>query len=217
MPNRILTPQDTHRAIWVDFEGNKGRPPVVLGVLVDEVLGQVVVDPLFADCAGRRHGCDHAAPLSEVALELVGRAVREDRRIVSWSSHDLELLDRALSDREDVRRQFREVAVSAIPTAQRWRSIRRPHLTGKNRLDRFRAIFGMGLPEHVARGTVGPALRAISTRLAAHDQRWAGLTTGLRRKWKNVLHHNCRDLEHMARITSRTAERLEARRARKSA
>lgn len=217
MPNSILTPQDTRRGIWVDFEGNKDRPPVVLGVFVDEALEQVVVDPLFADCAGRRHGCDRAAPLPEVALELVDRAVREERRIVSWSTHDLELLERALPDRREARGRFRAVAVSAIPTARRWRSIRRRGMTGRNRLERFREIFGMRLPEHVARGTVGPALRAIGTRLAAHDQQWADLTPGLRRKWKNVLHHNSRDLRDMAWVTSRTAERLAARRARRSA
>ena len=57
----LLGPMEARRALYVDYEGPKDRPPTLLGYLMDHTLPTGIVQPLFPPspaskerCSGRR-------------------------------------------------------------------------------------------------------------------------------------------------------------------
>ena len=87
-----LSSDEALHALYIDFEGEKDEPPVLLGVLRHAGRGstpfvhQDVVDEAFAGLAGS------VMSLHDAVEKAVRRAERADRRIVSWSEHDLKVV-----------------------------------------------------------------------------------------------------------------------------
>ncbi|MBK8648936.1 MAG: hypothetical protein IPN16_20840 [Gemmatimonadetes bacterium] len=96
-----LGPMEARRALYVDYEGSKDRPPTLLGYLVNRTLAAGIVEPLFAPCH-KKHRAEHAALADHRQLVecLIDRAEREDRLVVSWSRHDLRLMEGILQGDE---------------------------------------------------------------------------------------------------------------------
>ena len=118
---RRLSADEASRALYIDFEGRKDEAPVLLGVLRRRGRGeepwvqQDIVDPAFAGLGGR------ALSLHEAVSAVVVRAESRDRRIVSWSEHDLEVV-RSLADRDpDLVQRFEARYANALRVARRWR------------------------------------------------------------------------------------------------
>jgi len=97
----LLGTMEARRALYVDYEGSKDRPPTVLGYLMDRTLAAGIVEPLFAPCH-KKHRAEHAALADHRQLVecLVDRAEGEDRLVVSWSRHDLRLMEGILQGDE---------------------------------------------------------------------------------------------------------------------
>src|SRR5665811_717709 len=90
-PFRHLTEAEALRALYVDFEGEKDRPPVLLGVHrrgrgARPYVQQDVVDEVFEGLVPRY------LPLLDAVDNVVRRAEDGARRIVSWSEHDLNVV-----------------------------------------------------------------------------------------------------------------------------
>ena len=97
----LLGTMDAQRALYVDYEGFKDRPPTLLGYLVNRTLAAGIVEPLFAPCHKKRRA-EHAALADHRQLVecLVDRAEGENRLVVSWSRHDLRLMEGILQGDE---------------------------------------------------------------------------------------------------------------------
>ena len=83
-PFKRLTEAEARRALYIDFEGQKDKPPVLLGVHRHgrgsrPFVHQVVMDQAFASL------CGSVMSLREAVEKVVLRADHGDRRIVSWS------------------------------------------------------------------------------------------------------------------------------------
>ena len=94
-----MTAAEARTAFYVDFEGGKDAPPVLMGILRKHTQ-QYVVEPVFR-------------PLGPAYLELrqavatvVTRAEKQARRIASWSEHDLEIV-RSLTKEPELIRSLR--------------------------------------------------------------------------------------------------------------
>jgi hypothetical protein len=67
----ILTGDEINRALFVDYEGSKNRPPTLLGYMIDNKIGAAIVEPSFYDCR-ERYKAKHAviADHTTIAKEL---------------------------------------------------------------------------------------------------------------------------------------------------
>ena len=113
-----LSEAEARRALYIDFEGEKDKPPVLLGVLRHRGRGaepyvlQVVVDSDFEPAGPSVRGFREAVEI------VVLRAEHGDRRIVSWSQHDLEVVRRLRGDDPELVARF-EWADTPTPWALR--------------------------------------------------------------------------------------------------
>ena len=89
-------------AIYLDFEGRADHAPILLGHLAagpgdEATIKQVVLDGRFAPAAA-------ASDLEVVDVELiidrlVLRAESEDRPLIGWSTHEIDVVERLLRTR----------------------------------------------------------------------------------------------------------------------
>jgi hypothetical protein len=115
-----LSAYEALRALYIDFEGQKDQPPVLLGVLRHGGKGstpfvhQDVVDEAFARLTRS------AMSLRDAVGKAVLRAEHGDRRIVSWSQHDLEVV-RTLRDKDpELVARFEGRYANALSVAKHW-------------------------------------------------------------------------------------------------
>jgi hypothetical protein len=90
-PFRHLTGAEALRALYVDFEGEKDTPPVLLGVHrrgrgARPFVQQDVLDEGFAGLAGS------CLSLHDAVEKVVRRAEHGARRIVAWTEHELRVV-----------------------------------------------------------------------------------------------------------------------------
>jgi hypothetical protein len=188
-----ITPAEAARAIFVDYEGNQGRTPTLLGTRVGATVHGVIIEPLFRDCAGRR-GASRTAAVSDHAAVLRGlldRAEREDRLVVSWSQHDLRLMQDALAGDPPRLAQLDRCYRDAKATATRWWWKRHRTAPASGALAFYLKALRFRVPARFGPGRVGDHLRALRPRLEA-GATWATLHPALRERWREVVRHNCR-------------------------
>jgi hypothetical protein len=201
-----LSAAEALRALYVDFEGGKEKPPVMLGV---HRLGRGarpfvyvdVVDETFASLAASSRS------LQDAVANVVRRAEHGDRRIVSWSEHDLNVV-RALRDEDpDVVARFEARYANARLIARRWRN--RCHGGGNpasGRLADYLALIGYPVPDEAIAGQVGETIRILRRRLA----QGLPLTANQRARWERLVEHNRHDCTGMRRVCLMATRELEA-------
>lgn len=200
---RRMTAVEARTAFYVDFEGGKDAAPVLLGILRKHTQ-QYVVDPVF-----RSLGPAYLE-LRQAVATVVTRAERQDRRIVSWSEHDLDLVRRLADDRGLVRRfesRYANARALAARWATRWPGIEKP-ATGD--LERYFELIGFDVPDAAGPGRVGHTVRSLRPGLEAGREPNARQ----RARWSDLLEHNRYDCEGMRAVCVRAAsdlERLDAR------
>jgi hypothetical protein len=193
-----LTPAEARTAFYVDFEGGKDAPPVLMGILRKHTQ-QYVVDPVFR-------------PLELAYLELrqavatvVTRADKQDRRIVSWSEHDLEVV-RSLTKEPALIARFEKRYANGRALAARWASrvpeVEKP-ATGD--LELYFKLIGFHVPDSAGPGKVGKTVRSLRGSLEAGRSPTEAQTQA----WHDLLQHNHFDCEGMREVCIRAATELE--------
>jgi hypothetical protein len=200
-----LSAADALRALYIDFEGNKDRPPVLLGVHrrgrgSSPYVQQDVVDPVFDGLVPRYF------PLREAVHNVVLRAERGNRRIVAWTEHELKVVRRDCADDPDLVARFEARYANAYSVAKYWRN----KLHGGSRpadttLYAWLALIGWEVPPEAEAGHVGDTLRAVRARL----ERGQPLTTGEQRRWDRLVAHNRQDCAGMRRLCILATRELE--------
>ncbi len=205
----LLGTMDAQRALYVDYEGFKDRPPTLLGYLVNRTLAAGIVEPLFAPCH-KKHRAEHAALADHRQLVecLVDRAEGENRLVVSWSRHDLRLMEGILQGDAPrlgiLGRRYRDARL----TARRWKNLRHPGLDESNTLDLYRQLLRLVVPERFGRGVVGKALATLRMQLA-EGRGYGDLSNGAKAGWRAIVGHNRYDLEGMRAVCVAAADELE--------
>jgi hypothetical protein len=206
-----LSASEAIRALYIDFEGRKDRPPVLLGctrrsrLREAQHVWQAVTDLRFAEVA-RRSGIE-CMTLSDAVERILQRAERADRMIVAWSEHELEVVREYCPEKLE---RFAARFVNARAVAVRWRN--RVHGGDKpesNTLADFLTLIGHEVPDAAGPGRTG---RTIALLDAVYERVGPPMrmTEGQRRRWEVVREHNRHDCVGMRRVSILAARELEA-------
>lgn len=197
-----VTETEARQAIYVDFEGGEDQAPVVLGVLRSERVQQHVIDRVFTSAG------PHYREPRELIRATVDKAQRLDRRIISWSEHDLDVV-RDLTNDPRLVRDFEVHYGNAGALAARWASrTEGADKPGMGDLEHYLALIGFEVPDAARPGQVGKTLRSVRPSLEAGRT----LTEHQAQRWNDLLLHNRYDCEGMRAVCIRAAadiERLE--------
>jgi hypothetical protein len=170
---QLLSAAEAKRAIYIDFEGNEEHHPTLLGVLSGDDdddtanLEQVIVEELFWPCAGKKGARECVrGQLDATVTRIVTRANNEDRRIVSWSTHDLRVIATALPSSPALD-GLKDAHRNGIPTAQKWIELRETApKTGDNCLPFYLQRVRYRVPDKYGAGKVGRSLTYLREHLS---------------------------------------------------
>nr|WP_213394567.1 hypothetical protein [Yoonia sp.] len=193
-----LTPKEAARAILLDYEGNKDKPPTLLGWLLDGVYQAWVIEPVFSDCASRYRAKGTVALEHHKAVrELLSRAVTEDRLLISWSLHDLRMMQSVVD--EDAQSLLSHIHRNALDTVRPWYRNSVGQRQGPATLQFFAELVGYHVPVRYGPGVTGQSLRLLREQLAG-GRGYAELTDKAREGWQTVVKHNQQDLLAMKAV-----------------
>ena len=163
-------------------------------------MHQDVVDEAFASLGAP------AISLRDAVEKAVLRAEHGDRRIVSWSQHDLKVV-RTLGDDAKLVARFESRYANALSVAKRWRNkLYGGAKPASGRLGDYLALIGYPVPEDAAPGHVGETIRVLRHRL----ERGLSPTTAQEARWKRLVEHNRHDCAGMRRVCIRATPELDA-------
>jgi hypothetical protein len=196
-PFKRLSAAEALRALYIDFEGGKDQPPVLLGVhrrgrrSAVPFVYQDVVDAAFAGLS------QSAMTLRDAVTKVVQRAEHGDRRIVSWSEHDLGVVRTLAAEDPELVGRFERRYANARAVAERWRNkLYDGDKPDRGSLGEYLVLVAYPLPEAAAPGEVGQTIRALRPRL----ERGLPLTTGQQVHWDRLLEHNRYDCAGMRAV-----------------
>lgn len=189
---RKITSQELARAIFIDYEGNIDRSPTLLGWRVDGLSHGAIVEEAFRTCSDRyRAKGIEWQPHHQVASRLLQQACEEDRVLVSWSEHDLRLLQAVLPKKDHARLLARYR--NAIPAAKTWHLRTLQSRAPQRELAYFCQLLGFPVPRRYGPGKVGQGLRLLRGQLQ-EGRSYPELTPKARACWVAVVKHNDLDL-----------------------
>lgn len=222
-PKDILTPEDARRALYIDFEGRKDEPPVLLGMLYATgrsfdkiVLRHVVLNPALEPLVGAvriegldRYECERQT-MKQVVADLLKRARSKSRPIVSWSQHEQSKISED-GMTGNARRWLPEWYRDAKATAKRWvyeahpQEVQRWRDAGeKHRLVNYMALVGMEYPAGTEGGAIGDRINRVRHGLATRGS-WESLVETQRQAWTEVVIHNAVDCLATRRVAMEAA------------
>jgi len=189
---------EARQAIYIGFEGGKDEPPVLIGVMRKHVK-QYLLDKAFAP-AGPEY-----VELRRVVATIVSIAEKQDRRIASWSEHDLDIV-RGMKAETKLVRAFEARYANARALASRWASrmdqIVKPD---DGDLENYLRLVGFDVPPEAGPGSVGETVRRLRPTLEADRT----LTPGQSQAWEDLREHNRYDCEGMRAVCVRAAVDLD--------
>lgn len=202
-----LSAVEASRALYIDFEGEKDHLPVLLGILHRRGKGarpfvhQVVVDAAFDNL-----GCP-VTTLRAVIENVAERADCRDRRIVSWSQHDLDVVRTLSQEDPELVARFEARYANALGVAKRWRNkLHADARSASGRLGDYLALVGYRVPREAVAGRVGATIRIVRPRLEGGRS----LTVRQQERWDELLEHNRHDCAGMRLVCLRATEELDA-------
>jgi len=185
----------------LDYEGNIDKPPTLLGWRVDGETFGAIIEPLFSICEKKFKAkyvvaLDHQQQVSE----LIQRAFKESRCIVTWSQHDLYVMKSVISASES--KQLASVYRNALGTARPWYRNEYGVTADVASLSHFCDLFALKVPERFGTGIVGTTLGLIRSQLN-EGRSYGELTPKARLGWVKVVRHNEYDLIFMEKILTK--------------
>ena len=219
---RLLTKAQAASAIYFDFEGCVGGAPSLLGwsLKLDdgtEQFSQWIVEGALQSATrtvphtGGAVRCGQSTLEEAVAL-LVTLAERQDRLIVSWSHHDMDMIELYADDPELIARAASRY-MNALPTAKQWLRRVHPDVTfertrsGKHNLWRYREIMGITVPTKYDQDVAAKGIRAMRNAVARYGS-YSAIplhAKPARDAWKALLGHNRLDCRVAREVVTRAA------------
>jgi len=205
------TLDEARRAIFLDFEGETGEPPAVLGTLWVSRQGQ---EPMF-----RQHVVDPSlrrlssptlvsASLAGQLRSLIGRAERQHRVLVGWSGHELEIVRTWCPELAPA---FEALYRDAKAPAKAWGRLTgfKPEKDGRKRRHRLAAYeVAVGFERDDALG--GKEMAEAIRRVRGAIDRGVEPSPKRLARWERMLAHNEQDCRATRAVTLRTLEDLAA-------
>jgi hypothetical protein len=198
---REISPDEAGQALYIDFEGETDKAPVLLGCArrpgrgPNKWVWQAVTDPLFEPLA-RADGIE-LLPLPDAIERILQRAEARNCRLVAWSRHELDIVEEHCPEKLE---RFAVRYVNARAVAVRWRNKchagRKPET---NTLADYLALIGYEVPGTAGPGHVGETIKRVRKSLLK-GQGVAGLTADQLHRWRDLLEHNLHDCAGMREV-----------------
>jgi hypothetical protein len=199
-----MTNAEALRALYIDFEGEKDKTPVLLGV---HRRGQGAHPHVHSHVMDAAFGSSNEAmSLHDAVLNVVLRAEKGDRRIVAWTEHELKIVRTYLSEDPGLVRRFEARFANAKRLAERWRN--RLHDGDKptdGKLASDLALVRYEVPAEGAPGDVGETIRKLRAAL----ERGQTLSASQAERWRRLVEHNRHDCIGMRRLTLMATQALD--------
>ena len=190
----VISPGDASRALYIDFEGEKDRAPVLLGCAnrlgrgTKPWVWQGITNPLFEPLA--RADEIELFSLPDAVERILQRAERKDRLIVAWSEHELDVVKDYCPEKLD---RFQSRYVNARTLAVQWRN--KCHAGQKpptNTLPDYLVLIAYEVSQGARPGRAGETIRIVRKALqTGHGIQ--GLTENQLRRWRDLREHNLHD------------------------
>lgn len=179
-----MSESEAARAIYVDFEGFKDKPPSLVGILVDGKLNQVIFEPKLFPAAVAKE-CKMGF-IEEVARELRAKCEAEGRVLISYSEHELRQFKQYANE------SFDDIYRNALVIAKRWWNVLHPGEVRPRTLKAYLKAIGHEMPASLG---VGKATARLKSVIGSLDRRgkYKAVPKGVKKKWWNLLDYNERD------------------------
>ena len=178
-----LTTCTAKRGIYLDIQGVRGSPPVVLGSLIDDHFDQVILDSDFADAALAKEL--RISSEADEVQSLLQRVRQEERLVFGFSLRWQELM----SATEDQVPPSLPLIVDGQPFAADWyRSRGRVRSTRMGLGDFLRAV-GAPCPAGLDSKATSKRLRDVRAMMQARGS-YDALTPVGKSKWTKLLKQN---------------------------
>lgn len=181
------------RAIYFDFEGLKGQPPIMAGILCEKKFEQVVFDAAFE--AAAKAWRLRFEPLAREIKRLQKRCLDEQRLLICYSEFELNQISRHCGI------DVSDVYLNALPYARRWKNrFHRDELIEDWGLKSFFRLINYRVPDHLGEGNAAVRLRYVRDQLAAKNCKFRSISDGAKEKWRLLLEYNgydCRGLHKL--------------------
>jgi hypothetical protein len=204
------TPEEARRALYIDFEGRKGQPPVLLGrtrmskVRHAHSVIQSITDPSLRPL-GEAEGL-RVETLSRAVESILMQAEKGSRLIVAWSNHELNVIERDCPEHLE---RLKARYVNARTLMVNWRNSRhRGRKPNSNTLPAWFAYLRYPVPEVAGPGQAGRSIKVLQDALAKPGGGVERLTDKQRARWEALIAHNDHDCAGMRRIFVRAADEM---------
>ena len=226
MASSLLTPVEAQRAIYIDFEGFQNKPPSCLGGVwaigkkgSDDNLAcihdihQRELHPLIDAYTPRFPAISQYEQrnfsISQSINDLARRAYKQDRRIVSWSTHEINKVAEAeleASLLETFKLNYRDGKI----TAKAWfQQLGLDTSNQSNKLIRYLEEADYPLTEDYGLGQTTKRLKSVINGLDNKGS-WSELLRSQQANWENLLLHNfvdCHGLRYVVKLATNTIHR----------
>ena len=223
MPLSLLTPVEAQRAIYIDFEGFKDESPSFMGWVwavgrkasddnitcihdIHKVELHPVIDEYTPSLPGIKHYEQRDYSLSQSINDLARRAFQQDRRIVSWSTHEINKVAEAELE-DELLEMFRVNYRDGKVTAKTWfKQLGEDTSNQSNKLVRYLERANYPLTEDYGLGQTTKRLKSVISGLDTRGS-WSQLLSSQKTNWENLLLHNfvdCHGLRHVVKLAANT-------------
>lgn len=198
--------------VFIDFEGNKDKPPTFLGVLErtadGESFRQYILEDIFAVLApSEQHEQLRIASLAEVLHDIDCRFGQQSV-IYAWSSREQTAIDELLEG-TDLAAQWANRVTDAKQLAKRWartafpnHEFKKTEFRGRHTLDQYLELIDYKVPTVHGAGKTGARLRSLRETLV-NGQPFASWPPSKKKYWTNLLAHNRHDCFGMMAVIER--------------
>ena len=157
--------------IFIDFEGNKDKPPTFLGVLEraadSEMFRQYILEDVFAVMSpSDQHQQLHIASLGKI-LEDIDLRYGQNSLIYAWSSREQTVINELLEGTA-LSAQWANRITDAKQLAKRWareafpnHEFRKTEFRGRHTLDQYLELIDYKVPTVHGAGKTGTRLRSL--------------------------------------------------------
>lgn len=218
-----LTHAQAKRAIYVDFECLKTKPPhpALLGVLIgaaDDDVDQLIVDERLAPARVAKRERTLVVAAGDTVEAIVNLARTDHRRVIGWSLFDR---DRMIEIRPDLTGDIRALYANALPVARAWRHAVHPSFpietadahAAKHTLDKYALLAGYRHAHKLVNAQPARWIRHALDQLGATGGRYSRTTKQTKRDWHRLLDYNRHDVLALRHIARRATREIEAWRA----
>jgi hypothetical protein len=195
---KTITKQAAERAIYIDFEGFEAREPSLIGISIDSHFEQVILSIALRSAAKAKGLVTRDG--KEYLNELFNLAIKEDRKIVAFSSHEKEQCQKWYG------LNISEVYVNANLVAKAWYRktypATREKITG---LKDYLKLIGVYRGDYLGVRQTTQRIKAVEDMLERKGA-YELLTPVNKAKWTKLLEHNKIDVEGMKSLVLKTVD-----------